>query len=287
MANDQSYMIGHVSRICGISIQTLRYYDKLGLVCPSKKDPWTNYRYYSNMDILLVKIVQDLKGLRFSLEEISRILKHSGLDGLTTALQEKKRDTKEEIQRLQRTAASIESRIEQLDRLKDLNKQLHYEDAVLIELRWLDERLFAYDRKKTVWRIENYTERFTQLFERVERHGLTAIGQIMSIYHDNLMALDQMDADIEAAVLLSSDTRTAPFVRTLPASDYIVATYNGPPNDKSCKKVYRQLLEWIEQHGYVEHGPAVEQYMVDWSQMRDPNEFIVELQIPVEKILTL
>ncbi|XMB25691.1 MerR family transcriptional regulator [Paenibacillus sp. BR2-3] len=70
-----------MSRICGISIQTLRYYDNVGLVCPRRTDPLTHYRYYSNMDILLVKIVQDLKSLRFSLEEIERLqLTHTSIE---------------------------------------------------------------------------------------------------------------------------------------------------------------------------------------------------------------
>lgn len=287
MANDQSYTIGHVSRICGIPIQTLRYYDKLGLVCPSRKDPFTNYRFYSNMDILLVKIVQDLKRLRFSLEEIGSVLKQSGLDGLTKALQEKKQETLEEIERLQLTVASIEGRIGQLDSLRTLNEKLDYEEGVLIELKWLDDRLIAFERKRSVCGLEDSIVRFTQLFDKLETHGLTAEGQIMSIYHENLITFDRMDADIEVCIPLSPGTLESPFVRILPGGNYITATYSGPQNEESCKSVYRQLLEWMGRHGYAECGPAVEQYVVDLSQMRDPSEFVVELQIPVEKVLTL
>ncbi|KWX81235.1 hypothetical protein AMQ84_00470 [Paenibacillus riograndensis] len=288
MINDQSYTIGHVSRICGVSVQTLRYYDNVGLLCPSRTDPFTHYRYYSNMDILLVKIVRDLKSLRFSLEEIGSILKQSGLDGLTAALKSKKQETLEEIERLQQVYASIENRIGQLDSLRDLNEKLDFEgEGVLIELKQLSDRIIAFERRRAVCGMEASVVRFTHLFDQLEKHGLTAQGQLMSIYHENLLTFDRTDSDIEVSILLSSDSLENPFIRTLTGGYYITATYSGPPNEESCKKVYRDLLSWMGQHGYTECGPAVELYVVDLSQIRDPGEFIVELQVPVEKVLTL
>lgn len=288
MANDQSYTIGHVSRICGVSVQTLRYYDNIGLLSPSRTDPLTNYRYYSNMDILLVKIVQDLKTLRFSLEEIGRILNQSSLDGLTAALKSKKQETLEEIKRLQLAHSSIENRISQLDSLKDLNTKLDTEEeGVLIELKKLPVRFIAFERRRAVCGVDSSVVRFTQLFDKLEMHGLKVQGQLMSIYHENLLAFDRNDSDIEVGILLSLNEIQHSFIRTLPEGYYIAATYSGPPNEESCKNVYRYLLSWMDRHGYAECGPAIEQYVVDLSQMRDPSEFIVELQIPVEKVLTL
>lgn len=282
MVNDQFYTIGHVSRICGIPIQTLRYYDKLGLVCPSRTDPFTNYRYYSNMDILVVKIVQDLKMLRLSLDEIGSILKQRGLEGLGSALKEKRDATLTEISRLQLTAASIENRIGQLDSLKILNEKLA-EERILIELKILPERIVAFERKRAVCGMEASIVRFTQLFDQLETHGLASQGPIMSIYHENILTFDRSDSDIEICIPLAVDALHYPFVRALPRGVYITATYSGPPNEESCKNVYLQLMDWIGQHGYAECGPAIEQYVVDLSQMRDPSEFIVELQIPVKR----
>jgi DNA-binding transcriptional MerR regulator len=286
MASDQTYTIGHVSRVCGISIQTLRYYDKLGLICPSRTDPFTQYRYYSNMDILLVKIVQDLKGFRFSLEEIRNILKLKGIEGLTEALEGKKKETLAEIERLQVTADSMEKRLEQLKGLRGLNKKLNY-GGLLIELKQMANRTVAFERRRAECGMEASIVRFTQLFDKLDANGLIAQGPIMSIYHENLLTFDRRDSDIEVCIPLLPGVPDHPFVRTLPGGVYITATYSGPPNEDSCKNVYRHLLEWMDRHGYAECGSTIEQYVVDLSQMRDPNEFIVELQIPVHPVLTL
>ncbi len=44
MRKDQRYSIGQASKICNLSIQTLRFYDKIGLVHPSETDKFTGYR---------------------------------------------------------------------------------------------------------------------------------------------------------------------------------------------------------------------------------------------------
>lgn len=286
MTSDQTYTIGHVSRICGISIQTLRYYDKLGLICPSRTDSFTQYRYYSNMDILLVKIVQDLKGYRFSLEEIGNILKRKGIEGLTEALEGKRQETLVEIERLQSTVAFMDRRLEQLDSLRGLNQKLSY-GGLLIELKQMAERTVAFERRRAECSMEASIVRFTQLFDKLDANDLTAQGPIMTIYHENLLTFNRMDSDIEVCIPLLSGVPDHPFLRTLPGGAYITATYSGPPNENSCKNVYRHLLEWMDYHGYAECGSAIEQYVIDLSQMRDPSEFIVELQIPVRPVLTL
>ena len=41
------YRIGEFSYLCSMSIKTLRYYDKIGVLIPASVDELTGYRYYS------------------------------------------------------------------------------------------------------------------------------------------------------------------------------------------------------------------------------------------------
>ena len=41
------YKIGELSKLCNISVKTLRYYDAEGLLIPDEIDKFTGYRYYS------------------------------------------------------------------------------------------------------------------------------------------------------------------------------------------------------------------------------------------------
>lgn len=66
------YKIGEFSKLVGISVKTLRYYDVCGVLKPSKIDTFTGYRYYSDNDIMDCEFIKMLKSLDFTLDEIVR-----------------------------------------------------------------------------------------------------------------------------------------------------------------------------------------------------------------------
>ena len=62
------YSIQEVSRILGMSKDTLRYYDRIGIVSPSRKD--NRYRRYSRDDLIDLMNIQIMRYADFSLDEI-------------------------------------------------------------------------------------------------------------------------------------------------------------------------------------------------------------------------
>lgn len=74
----KEYLIGEVSEIAGISRDTLRFYEKKGILSPRKKD--NGYRYYTEEDIFnLVWILYNRKS-NFSLEELISWKEHKDYD---------------------------------------------------------------------------------------------------------------------------------------------------------------------------------------------------------------
>ncbi|WP_223066101.1 MerR family transcriptional regulator [Paenibacillus caui] len=283
MNRDQRYSIGQAAKICNISIQTLRYYNKIGLVKPGYTDKFTGYRYYSNFDVLYIKIVQDMKSLNFSLEEIKAAMKDDSLDNLLTKLEFKHRQTVTEIRQLEQIAASIAHRKGQILDLKELSSGLKELD-VLVELKSYPARQVLSDRRRSASGMDASIVRFTELYHKAEANGLTP-GRLMTIYHENIMTFDRTDAELEYCISVDFPENQAPDedLGVIPAGEYITALYCGIPNEESCKRIYGKLLEWMDRNHYREVGPAIEQYFVDMAQMIKPEEFIVELQVPVKK----
>jgi len=62
--------IGEFSKLTNVPIRTLRYYDEINLFIPITIDYFTGYRYYSEEQIEDLKLINKLKKLGFSLEEI-------------------------------------------------------------------------------------------------------------------------------------------------------------------------------------------------------------------------
>ena len=72
---DLTFNISETSRITGLSIDTLRYYDKIGLI-QSKKNPNNRYRYYTIGDISIINHIKNLRDLDLSICDI-KLLLHS------------------------------------------------------------------------------------------------------------------------------------------------------------------------------------------------------------------
>ena len=64
------YKIGDFSNLVNISIRTLRYYDEIGLLKPEIVDKFTNYRYYTEDNVVEAQFITLLKEVGFTLQEI-------------------------------------------------------------------------------------------------------------------------------------------------------------------------------------------------------------------------
>lgn len=93
MRNDNQpvYMIGVAARLCGVHPQTLRQYERLGLVVPSRAG--AKNRLYSERDILRVRRIQRLtQGMGVNLAGVEVILR------LLDDMEESRRDMERQFQ---------------------------------------------------------------------------------------------------------------------------------------------------------------------------------------------
>lgn len=93
--------IGELSKLSGVSIQTIRFYEEKGLICPAMVDRWTNYRYYDENSLGRLSEIARLKDLGFSLNEIKDINEKS--------IQEKIVQSKETIKKLKENIHKLSS----------------------------------------------------------------------------------------------------------------------------------------------------------------------------------
>ncbi len=68
-----AYPIGKLSKLTGCNIETLRYYEREGLLPPPPRGE-NGYRYYNDDTVSRVKFILHGKQLGFSLKDISELL---------------------------------------------------------------------------------------------------------------------------------------------------------------------------------------------------------------------
>lgn len=106
-----SYTVEDVSRISGVSLETLRYYDEMGLVSPVQAD-LNGYPYYEEEHLLRLQQVMLYRELDLPLAEIAALTEHE-LEASVTLLSHKQRLI-EKVIRIQALVDTINYTIEYL-----------------------------------------------------------------------------------------------------------------------------------------------------------------------------
>lgn len=94
------YSIGEVADLLGISTQTLRYYNKIGVVKPAFVNENTGYRQYSYDQIQYIERIKYLQGLGLELTDIREALLHNNPEDLVQKLVLQNRKIQDQIHKL-------------------------------------------------------------------------------------------------------------------------------------------------------------------------------------------
>lgn len=147
----EKYLIGDVSRILKLSKDTLRYYDKLGIVSP-KKDPHNNYRYYAIDDLLALSYVLTFRDLEVPLEEIKLLMQHNTLEDFANLLTKQQHYITEKMLHLQKLSS----------RVSDFQEAITLTQSLLNQFEHTYNPPFIYQKIPKEW-DSAYAEHFLRL----------------------------------------------------------------------------------------------------------------------------
>ena len=71
------FKIGEIAKLYHIGTDSLRYYEKLGILTPKRSE--NDYRLYSLHDIWRLNVIRDLRNLDFSMEQIKDYLNNRSI----------------------------------------------------------------------------------------------------------------------------------------------------------------------------------------------------------------
>jgi MerR family copper efflux transcriptional regulator len=98
----QALSIGRLAKLANVSIDTIRFYEKAGLLAAAVRRP-SGFREYSQLNLKQLRFIRRGRLLGFSLEEIGELLAiESGQDSAATIVQQKLRLIDGKIDELKR-----------------------------------------------------------------------------------------------------------------------------------------------------------------------------------------
>lgn len=275
------FKIGDFSKLSRVSVNTLRYYDQLGLLKPAWVDRFTDYRYYSADQLPRLHRILALKDLGFTLEEIARFLETApAVEELRGLLQLKRAEVERQAQAELARLARVEARLQYLEQE---GKMPQYEVVLkTIEPQWVATA------RAVVPTVAEMPERCGAMFYAVYTwmlaHGIRPSDVCLSIYYNP--EYTEHDIDVETAALVvalpAEPVVAAPgdtvVLRQLEAVSQMACTVHHGSLDYLLQ-AYAAIGQWIQANGYHIVGPCREIYL------QDPHgdSPVTEIQYPVEK----
>ena len=156
------FSIGNAAKQAHMTTATLRHYDHIGLVKPSKVDPYTNYRYYTADDLTRLNTVHALQQMDLPLQEIKKLLEYDDIKKIVDFLIQAEKKADEKIAALQYSKSKI-----QLARANYERKLPAHENPNGIFIKEIPERIVLLSDTLEVPTLVNLWNYLSHFYEKV------------------------------------------------------------------------------------------------------------------------
>lgn len=228
------FSVGEAAKAVHTTSETLRHYDRIGLVKPSKKDEWTNYRYYTEQDIVRLNTVRALQLMDLPLQEIKKVLEYDDLEKIIAFLEQADKKADEKIASLQYGKSKI-----QLAKADYERKLMGQQNLYGILLKEFPKRTILLSDTLEAPTLDNLWNYLSHFYEKVgpSLKEQFDFEDLAGVYTENrvsrLFALCIRHTDVEG-------------IKVLPAGKYLCANCS----EENRKKTLEELIE----RARVEYG---------------------------------
>lgn len=260
--------IGQFSKICSVSIKTLRYYDSLGILKPARVDEFTGYRYYDEAQLETMIFINRLKRYGFSLADIKRLIS-SDKSTLILNLKEQSDVIKGEIDYKRMLLKEIEGVVNKYERTGDF---MNYADRYEINLIETEDIAVLSSRQRMG--VDEFGKYYGKLFEKIAREGINSSGRALAVYHDT--EFDEKDSDIEVGIeILDKQSATRILKGGLCAKTVHKGSY------ANLTEGYAAVVKWINSNGYSIAAPPYEFYRKSHIDGLPVEEWETDIYFPI------
>lgn len=279
--HDNLLSISDMAKLHGLTRPTLLYYDSIGLFSPVFTAS-NGYRYYSRVQIPLLREICFLKALGISLKEIQGHLNNRTPEAELELLAEQELKIQREMQELGRKRLALQQRlymykeaVNAVARPQGEPFLRHYKERTIIFKTFLENDSGDVDR-------QNIHLTSMELWRDLYNHEFLPAYSYGFLIKEEALKTDNMLKDGGCYIRVPvGNFEFESTVLNLPEGDYICCYKRGRPTDLT---VLKQLLAWIAEKGYTVCGDVVDSCFLDMTfdeVLHD--EIFTILQIPVVK----
>lgn len=264
------YKIGEISKIYGIGRDSLMYYEEIGILKPFRDK--NGYRMYNLSDIWRLNLIKELRSLNFPMKKIKEYLDDRNIESTKEILNKEISLIDEKIQELLSYKKNIMKR---LDTINDELRNLKFDEIDLVYI----------NKRKALELNANITkdEEFDFLIQKLQKDYENRFTILGNNNIGSSFCLDKIKQGIYnefKSVFCFLEDEEKIYNIIFNEGYYLTLTYKG--EYKNNKYHINKMFKHIEEKGYKVISDPIEIYKIDIHETEDINEFVTEIQIPVD-----
>lgn len=257
-----SLTIKQVAELYNVSIDTLRYYEKIGIVVP-ERDPNNGYRRYSERDFERLNITFSLLEMDFSLAKIKELLGDHCLSKSLELIGFELDNLERKIDVLEKKRKKVESC------LLGLANAMHDAPLERVLVREYPQRPCL-----TISPMPTNADDIPRIVAEKARElqiPIDAFHSVPCFRMDTSAVNDKGHFDAKSVMLFNAapSLNSATF---FPAGRYASVTFSGPV--QATPSVYRKMIDCIEEQGLSPVGDLLEFWHIHEYISQDSSEYI-------------
>ena len=268
--------ITELAKIRKVSSETLRYYDRIGLLKPQYIDPETHYRYYTTRQSETLGAIRELRDLGMSIKDIQAYYDDCNLEKTIRLFHEHQLLLQQEAEERLAYCRVIS---EKLAYLSSLAAMKNYANPTLVHLP--ERKIITFGVQATNQKEHVYA--LTQLEWYLNSVAPTLATDRIGVYGGPEM-LEESDSYVKSTPMIFAEVSNAEpeNTRVIPEGDYLCMAYSNGRLGK-YNPIFRLLKEHIQQNGLIISGDIFHIYKIDVTLTQNRAETLLEVQVPVLK----
>lgn len=266
------YTIGEMAKMNFVSVPTLRYYDKIGILKPSYVNEKTGYRYYSQEDFVFLDAIQYLKLFDMSLGEIKEQFDNRTVENTLELYEHQLVKLRENIAAYQNIEKIIMHNIENLKTSRDAG----FSDD--IKIMDLEER-YAIILSDSVMSDDEYEVAIRKLSHNLYANNFQYMGDFIGIKSTEDINAGKFNIVKKIGNMCVDKPEGREFI-TIPAGKYLRMCYVGVTEE--INTAYFKIMEYTKEHDIITKGEVIEAYAIDCMYTKNPKEYVAIIDIPIE-----
>lgn len=264
--------IGDFSRATHLSVKTLRYYHRVGLLEPADVDPHTGYRRYTTEQITAAQIIRRFRDLDMPVDEVRQVLAAPDIETRNELIAAHLNRLEQGLAHTRSAVASLRDLLEHPAKAEPANigrRRVPATPAAAIS-----------DVVDHADLVSWFPGAFGELYATLDAQQLTAAGPGGGIFATELFAQERGQATL--FVPCRSEVRPVGRVTplTVPPIELATIVHHGP-HQAGIDRAYGALASYVTEHALAVDGPIREYYLAGRYSTADQAEWRTEIGWPI------